>query len=116
MNIEETFDAAEELRNLNKNNGAGKSKSNKKRARKSFGMGYGDTKSSDKLVQGLQHELEPKFLLGQQFQQRSTRAKQNSNNNNNILLLKKNYTDVGAGKKDIVQRRLIGKYLGKYFL
>ena len=53
MNIEETFDAAEELRNLNKNNGAGKSKSNKKRARKSFGMGYGDTKSSDKLVQGL---------------------------------------------------------------
>ena len=50
--LKKTFDAAEELRNLNKNNGAGKSESNKKRARKSFGMGYGDTKSSEQTGSG----------------------------------------------------------------
>ena len=44
-NSEETFDATEELRDLNKNNCAGTSGDKKKRARIIFGTSYGDAKS-----------------------------------------------------------------------
>ena len=57
-NSEETFDATEELCDLNKNNGAGTTGDNKKRARTIFGTSYGDAKSLNKLVQGLEQELE----------------------------------------------------------
>ena len=40
MNSEKTFDTTEKLHNLNKNNGAGTSGDNKKRARTIFGMSY----------------------------------------------------------------------------
>ena len=52
---EETFDTTEELHNLNKNNGAGRSRDNKKRARIIFGTSYGgenDTKSSGQSCSG----------------------------------------------------------------
>ena len=77
-NSEETFDATEELRDLNENIGAGASGDNKKRERTIFGTSYGDAaKSSEQSVQGLNHELElsQNFFLddnancGQQQQQ-----------------------------------------------
>ena len=99
MNSEETFDATEELCNLNKNNGEGTSGDNKKRARTIFGTNYGDGKSSKQTGSGpkAQTRAKPKFFLGQ-----STAVNKN-NNNSNILFLKKNYADVCAGKNDIVQ-------------
>ena len=99
MNSEDTFDATEELRNLNKNNGAGTSGDNKKRARTIFGTSYGDGKSSKQTGSGpkARTRAQPKFFLGQ-----STAVNKN-NNNSNILFLKKNYADVCAGKNDIVQ-------------
>ena len=42
MNSEETFDATEELCNLNKNNSGGTSGDKKKRAKTIFGMSFGD--------------------------------------------------------------------------
>ena len=41
-NSEETFDATEELHNLNKNNTTGISADKKKRARTMFGTSFGD--------------------------------------------------------------------------
>ena len=59
-NREENFDAAEELQDLTKNNGAGTKKSEKKRARTIFG-----TKSTEQFGSGTGKgsKAKPKFLL-----------------------------------------------------
>ena len=64
-NSEETFDATEELGNLNKNNGAGTSGDNNNK-KKIFGTSYRDTKSSEKSGSGTKSRAtaKPKFLLG----------------------------------------------------
>ena len=65
-NSEETFDATEELHNLNKNDGSGTSGDKKKRARTIFGTSYGDAKSSEQFGSGTksQARAKPNFLLG----------------------------------------------------
>ena len=66
MNSEETFDATEKLRNLNKNNGTGTSGDNKKRTRAIFGKSYGDVNSSEQAGSGTRARtiVKPKLLLG----------------------------------------------------
>ena len=56
MNSEETFDATEELRNLNKNNSGGTSGDKKKRAKTIFGMSFGDAPLNNQVLE-LNHEL-----------------------------------------------------------
>ena len=76
-NSEETFDATKELRDLNKNNSAGTSADNKKRARTIFGTSYGDAKTSGQSGSGTKSRaraksdffLEDDFDCGQKQQQ-----------------------------------------------
>ena len=74
MNSEETFDTTEKLHNLNKNNGAGTSGDNKKRARTIFGTSYWGAKASEQSGSGTKSRAraKPKFLLGQQCRLRPT--------------------------------------------
>ena len=64
-NSEETFDATEELHDLNKNNATETSGDKKKRAQTNFGTCYGDAKSSEQSGSGSksQARAKPKFLL-----------------------------------------------------
>ena len=103
-NSEETFDATEKLRYLNKNNGSGTSKDNKKRVRTIFGWSYRDAKSSEQSGSGTraQTRAKPKFLLRQQCQLRSTTATTTAT----TIFPKKELRRCSRRKKDIAQRRL----------
>ena len=65
-NSEETFDATEELHNFNKNNGTGTYGDSKKKVRTIFETNSEMQNPLNKLVQGLEHELElsQNFFLG----------------------------------------------------
>ena len=65
-NGEETFDATEEPHNFNKNNGTGTHGDNKKKVRTIFETNSEMQNLLNKLVQGLEHELElsQNFFLG----------------------------------------------------
>ena len=57
MNSEESFDATEELRNLNKNNSAGTSGDKKKRAKTIFGTNFRDAPLNNQVLE-LNHKPE----------------------------------------------------------
>ena len=96
-NSEETFDATEELGNMNKNNGAGTSGDNNNKKKKSLEQATEIQNPLKNLVQGLNHELQlsrsffldDNFDCGQQQQQQQH------------FIPKKQYVDVPHVEKKI---------------